>query len=90
MRRRRGSLGGRLALGAFALVVAAVGLTIALVDWLESPALAGAVVLLLLLPATLYLVQRLVLPLLAMFRAMAGTVTSYRDGDFAFSLAWKR
>jgi len=90
VRRRRGSLGGRLALGAFALVVAAVGLTIALVDWLESPALAGAVVLLLLLPATLYLVQRLVLPLLAMFRAMAGTVTSYRDGDFAFSLAWKR
>jgi signal transduction histidine kinase len=25
-----------------------------------------------------------------MFRALAGTVTSYRDGDFAFSLAWKR
>jgi nitrogen fixation/metabolism regulation signal transduction histidine kinase len=24
-----------------------------------------------------------------MFRALAGTVTSYRDGDFAFSLAWK-
>jgi signal transduction histidine kinase len=25
----------------------------------------------------------------AMFRALAGTVTSYRDGDFAFGLAWK-
>ena len=24
-----------------------------------------------------------------MFRALAGTVTSYRDGDFAFSLAWQ-
>src|SRR4029077_15032732 len=29
-------------------------------------------------------------PVMAMFRALAGTVTSYRDGDFAFSLAWKR
>ncbi len=25
-----------------------------------------------------------------MFRALAGTVTSYRDGDFSFSLNWKR
>src|SRR4029077_9565062 len=29
-------------------------------------------------------------PVMAMFRALAGTVTSYRDGDFAFSLAWRR
>ncbi|MCW5806692.1 MAG: PAS domain-containing sensor histidine kinase [Deltaproteobacteria bacterium] len=27
---------------------------------------------------------------MVMFRALAGTATSYRDGDFAFSLAWKR
>jgi nitrogen fixation/metabolism regulation signal transduction histidine kinase len=26
---------------------------------------------------------------MAMFRALAGTVTSYRDGDFAFSLVWR-
>ncbi len=26
----------------------------------------------------------------AMYRAMAGTVDSYRDGDFSFSLAWPR
>jgi nitrogen fixation/metabolism regulation signal transduction histidine kinase len=29
-------------------------------------------------------------PVFAMFRALTGTVTSYRDGDFAFSLAWRR
>ena len=27
-------------------------------------------------------------PMLSLFRALAGTVTSYRDGDFSFSLRW--
>jgi two-component system, NtrC family, nitrogen regulation sensor histidine kinase NtrY len=52
--------------------------------------LSGAATLLVLLPLTLYVITRPMSRVLAMFRALAGTVTSYRDGDFAFSLAWRR
>jgi two-component system, NtrC family, nitrogen regulation sensor histidine kinase NtrY len=33
-------------------------------------------------------IRRALAPMMSMFRALEGTVTSYRDGDFAFSLAW--
>ncbi|HTE56672.1 MAG TPA: ATP-binding protein [Kofleriaceae bacterium] len=88
--RRRHSLAGRVALVAYALVAAGVGLALALHALLGGAALATTLSLLLLLPVTLYAVRRLLAPLLAMFRALTGTVSSYRDGDFAFSLAWKR
>jgi len=35
-------------------------------------------------------VRRPLAPMASMFRALAGTVSSYKDGDFAFSLAWHR
>jgi two-component system, NtrC family, nitrogen regulation sensor histidine kinase NtrY len=34
------------------------------------------------------LLDRLAAPALSLFRALAGTVTSYRDGDFAFDVVW--
>lgn len=34
------------------------------------------------------LLERLSAPALSLFRALAGTVTAYRDGDFAFDIAW--
>lgn len=85
---RRRSLAGRLALAAFSLVIVAVAVALLLRSWLGDALLAGSLTLLLLVPATLYLVRRRLAPALAMFRALEGTVTSYRDGDFAFSLAW--
>jgi two-component system, NtrC family, nitrogen regulation sensor histidine kinase NtrY len=88
--RRRSSLSWRIALCAYALVIAAVVLALVLADWLGDPVHAGAVALAVLLPVTLYAARRPLAPVLAMFRALAGTVTSYRDGDFAFSLAWRR
>jgi len=88
-RRRRGSLITRLSIIACALVVAAVVLALELADWLGDPVVAGAIVLGVLLPVTLSLVRHPLSPVTAMFRALAGTVHSYRDGDFAFSLAWK-
>ena len=33
-------------------------------------------------------IQRTLAPTRALFRALAGTVSSYRDGDFNFSIAW--
>jgi two-component system, NtrC family, nitrogen regulation sensor histidine kinase NtrY len=83
-------LAWRLALLAFALVAIGVAGALTLQSWLGDPVLSGAATLLVMLPLTLYVVTRPMSRVLAMFRALAGTVTSYRDGDFAFSLAWRR
>src|SRR4051812_41737657 len=86
-RRRRSSLVWRVALIACALVGAGAGLAVVLADWVE-PWVAVLVTLAIMVPVTLFVVLSLLAPMTAMFRALSGTVTSYRDGDFAFSLAW--
>ena len=88
--RRRSSLAWRVTLIACALVVAAVAAALALARWLDDPVIGGLVALAILLPVTLSAIRQPLRPALSMFRALAGTVTSYRDGDFAFSLAWER
>lgn len=88
--RRRSSLVWRLALVASALVAGAVGLAVALSDWFEEPLVTAGVTIGVMVPITVYAIHRALAPMLAMFRALAGTVSSYRDGDFAFSLAWER
>src|ERR1044071_2019953 len=87
---RRSSLIWRLAVAACSLVATAVVVAFILEDWLGDPALAGAITTAVLAPVAIWVVRRALVPVAAMFRALAGTVSSYRDGDFAFSLAWKR
>jgi len=89
-RPRRSSLRWRVAAAGGAIVVASVTAALALADWLGDPVLAGAIACAVLVPVALSALSRPLAPMLAMFRALAGTVTSYRDGDFAFSLAWPR
>jgi nitrogen fixation/metabolism regulation signal transduction histidine kinase len=87
--RRYFSLVGPYAALAGALVLVVVVATVLLGEWFEDmPVLAGALALLLGLPLSLWLVRRQFRPMLSLFRALAGTVSSYRDGDFSFSLAW--
>jgi two-component system, NtrC family, nitrogen regulation sensor histidine kinase NtrY len=88
--RRHLSLTTRITLAACALVVLGVVGALWLVDWLGDPWLAGAIAVAALVPIAVSVARRPVAPMTAMFRALAGTVTSYRDGDFAFSLAWER
>ncbi|HSJ99814.1 MAG TPA: PAS domain-containing protein, partial [Kofleriaceae bacterium] len=88
--RRRSSLSWRLALAACALVALAVAGSLVAQAWLGDPVAAAAIALAVLLPITLSVMRAPLSPVTAMFRALAGTVTSYRDGDFSFSLAWKR
>jgi two-component system nitrogen regulation sensor histidine kinase NtrY len=88
--RRRGSLIWRLVGAVCALVATSVVVSLVLEGWLGDPALAGAIATAVLTPLAIWVVRRPLVPVAAMFRALAGTVTSYRDGDFAFSLAWKR
>jgi nitrogen fixation/metabolism regulation signal transduction histidine kinase len=87
--RRYFSLVGPYAALAGALVLVVVVATVLLGEWFEdTPVLVGALALLLGLPLSLWLVRRQFRPMLSLFRALAGTVSSYRDGDFSFSLAW--
>jgi len=86
----RNSLVLRVALAAYALVALAVALTLALTGVPSRSAWTGAALLAAFVPITVYASQRVLAPVLAMFRALAGTVASYRDGDFSFSLAWTR
>ena len=36
------------------------------------------------------LIWRALVPMRALFRALAGTVASYRDGDFSFGITWDK
>ncbi|MGE0549737.1 MAG: PAS domain-containing sensor histidine kinase [Kofleriaceae bacterium] len=80
----------RLAATAAVLVIAAITGALVLGDWLGDPWLAGGIASAVVVPLTIDMVRRRMANPTAMFRALAGTVNSYRDGDFAFSLAWNR
>jgi len=87
--RRRVSLAGKLAaLGAAPLAIAVLG-GVALDHWLGEPALAASVAGALAITLWVWAVHRAVAPAVSLFRAIAGTATSYRDGDFSTSLHWQ-
>jgi two-component system, NtrC family, nitrogen regulation sensor histidine kinase NtrY len=86
--RRRFSLAGKLAgLGGLCIALA-VGGTLLLDRWLAAPLLAALLAGGAALVVWIWIAARATAPVVAMFRAMAGTVSSYRDGDFSFSLRW--
>lgn len=79
-----------LAFVALALVcmALAVGLALWLETWIRPRWLALPVAVLLPLPLLLYHVRRLLRPARSLFRALAGSVASYRDGDYSFGVSW--
>ena len=74
---------------ATAYMALAVALAFILAQWLQPAWLAGAAAVALLLPLLGYHVHRAFAPMHSLFRALAGTVASYRDGDYGFGLAWE-
>ena len=69
----------------------AVGILIALgLDHLMPgrPLAVLAICLLCVVPISIITIRSQIQPILSLFRALEGTVTSYRDGDFSFSLHW--
>lgn len=69
----------------------AVGILIALgLDHLfpDEPLLVFASCLLAVVPIAIITIRSQIQPILSLFRALGGTVASYRDGDFSFSLHW--
>ena len=88
LRRRRSSLTWRLVAVACALIAVAIAVAIGLEVWLGEPLVAGAVAFAVVVPVAISAIRRPLAPVTAMFRALEGTVTSYRDGDFSFALRW--
>lgn len=54
----------------------------------DSPWLVASLSALCLLPVVSLLVRSQLRPMLSLFRALTGTIGSYRDGDFSFGLRW--
>lgn len=74
---------------ALAYMVAASALAVWLAKWLPHAWQAIAISVGLLLPPAVYHVRRMLAPMHSLFRALAGTVASYRDGDYSFGLSWQ-
>jgi len=85
------SLAARFSALVAALVLLTVLITVALTHFLhDSLILVVCLSLLTTLPLVLWLVRSQFRPILSLFRALTGTVTSYRDGDFSFGLRWPK
>lgn len=54
----------------------------------DHPVLVFWVCLLAIVPIAIITIRSQIQPILSLFRALEGTVASYRDGDFSFSLHW--
>ncbi len=72
------------------LLCATASLALLLEEWFASPILAGGVTLAAIVPMVFVALRRRLSAVSSMYRALAGTVSSYRDGDFSFGLAWPR
>lgn len=84
----RRSIAGTLALVSAGVAAVSVALALLLARVLDSPLLAGLVAVAAGLLLSMWLMRRAVRPALSLFRALAGTALSYRDGDFSFGLRW--
>jgi len=84
----RYSLAGKLAvLGALPLVLS-IGAAVVFEHWLDSPALALLLAAAIGVPLWAYFAHSALAPVTSVFRALGGTASSYRDGDFSFSVHW--
>ncbi len=84
---RRLSLSVRVIALALLAAVTAVGMTLLLLRWLPAWAAAALGVSSALVTAAVIAWQALA-RVRALFRALAGTVAAYRDGDFSFGIHW--
>lgn len=72
-----------------AYMAAAAALAVWLATFLPNAWHAIAISAGVLVPLAIYHVRRTLAPMHSLFRALAGTVASYRDGDYSFGLSWK-
>ncbi|MFT3763296.1 MAG: ATP-binding protein [Pseudoxanthomonas sp.] len=90
----RRSLAGRLLLWLLPLLALAIALPLLLSRWLDDAGsdswwLVALVSALAIVPLAAWMVRRALSPLHSLFRALAGSINSYRDGEFNFGLHWR-
>ncbi|GAA5082539.1 sensor histidine kinase [Lysobacter panacisoli] len=85
--KRHFSLAGKLTLLLFAAMCGAVVLGALLIDWFDNALLGASITLLLCAIVTPWIARRCLARQLSLFRALSGSVASFRDGDFSFSVA---
>jgi two-component system, NtrC family, nitrogen regulation sensor histidine kinase NtrY len=73
---------------ALAYMALAAAIAIALSEVIASGWVAAMLAVTVLAPLLLYHVRRAFAPMNSLFRALAGSVASYRDGDYSFGLSW--
>ncbi len=83
----RRSLAGRLLAWTLPAIAVAVVLPLLLIRWL-GPWLAGLISTALGIALAAWLIRRALLPVNALFRALAGSVNTYRDGEYNFGVHW--
>ena len=88
--RRRFGLRLRYLSTALAMSVLVAAITVLADFWVDPSWLAAVIAVLASAPLLLLMIGRELDPIRSLFRALAGTVTSYRDGDFAFGVHWPR
>jgi nitrogen fixation/metabolism regulation signal transduction histidine kinase len=74
---------------ALAYMALAAGIAILLSTVIENRWWAALLAVAVLAPLLLYHVRRAFAPMNSLFRALAGSVASYRDGDYGFGLSWE-
>ncbi len=85
----RYSLFLRLSTCVIFLIAMSIASALFIRDQFQSDWLAMFVVIGIMVPISLVLLQRQLKNYFSLFRALAGTVSSYRDGDYSFSIRWK-
>jgi two-component system nitrogen regulation sensor histidine kinase NtrY len=84
------SLEGKLAVALAATLIAGATLSAWATMWFGSPWLGAAAAVLVLAIPTLLFARALARPVVALIRALSGSVAAFRDGDFSFSIGAKR
>ncbi|QBE67217.1 sensor histidine kinase [Pseudoduganella lutea] len=71
------------------LLAVGIGIALALDHYFPGqPLVVLGICLVCVVPLSVITIRAQLKPMLSLYRALAGTVTSYRDGDFSFSLHW--
>lgn len=69
-------------------LAAAIGLPLLLDQWLSDRRLAFLISAAVALPLVMLAVRRALVPMNSLFRALSGSVNSYRDGEYNFGIHW--
>jgi hypothetical protein len=85
----RRSVAGRLFFWLLPLLAAAIVLPLLLLRWLDDVKLVALVSALVIVPLAVAVIRRALAPLNSLFRALAGSVNTYRDGEYNSGIHWQ-